>query len=341
MTDLISTDAAFAFTFGDPEPVLKDSVLDYLGLFPDLEFGYWIPPIYLLGLAKAMNANPQHNAILRFKRNMLVKWMNPSPALSLEDAKKAALDFNVFGMAYFRIVYNLLGGVIRLERRPALMMRPGVDEGVYFELRDTRFQYQPPVKYAPGEIIMIKEDDVKQDVYGVPEYFGGLQSVLLSEDATLFRRKYYKNGSHAGYILVTSDAGINEETAKVIEANIKKSKGPGNFRNMYINIPRTTSKEPVKIIPIGDIGTKDDFMSIKNITKADILAMHRMQPGIAGVIPENTSGFGDMEKIMRVYYELEVPPMQSNFLALNAYLPRRYWISFNPPQWTVNNPPMN
>jgi PBSX family phage portal protein len=325
---------SMVFSFGDPEPVLKDHMADFLGVFPDLMFGFYIPPIYLMGLAKAMNANAQHNAILRFKRNMLVKWLLPSPILSYSDAKKAALDYHVFGMCYFRKILNRFGQILRIERRPALMMRAGVDEDVYFEMRDYRYM-NAPLKYQPGEVFIIMEDDVKQEIYGIPEYFGGLQSVLLSEDATLFRRKYFRNGSHAGYILVTSDAGINDETAKMIEEQVKLSRGPGNFRNLYINIPRTSSREPVKIIPIGDIGTKDDFQAIKDITKAETLAMHRMQPGIAGVIPENTAGFGDLEKVMRVYVELEVPPMQRAFQGINDHLPRDQWIEFAEPIWNA------
>jgi PBSX family phage portal protein len=325
-----------AFSFGDPEPVLTNNLMDYLGVFIDLFWKYYIPPISLIGLANALNANPQHNAILRFKRNMLVKWLLPSTVLSHAEAKKAALDFHVFGMCYLRKIYNRFGGIIRLEHRPAMMMRKGTDEGVFFELHPWMFNYDfNPIEYAPGEVIMLKEDDVKQGIYGIPEYYGGLQSVLLSEDATLFRRKFFRNGSHMGYILVTSDAGLNEDTAKNIEEKVTKSKGPGNFRNLYINIPRTSSKEPVKVIPIGDISTKDDFTSVKNITKAEILAMHRMQPGIAGIIPENMTGFGDLDKIMRVYCELEVTPYQQVFLGLNEYLPKRQWIGFAEPTWAL------
>jgi PBSX family phage portal protein len=331
-TETTDSGQSLAFSFGDPEPVLKDRLTDYLGVFVDVFYNYYLPPISLIGLANTENANPQHGAILRFKRNMLAKWFKPSYLLSYGEFRKAALDFQVFGMAYFQVIYNRLGGVLRLERRPALMMRRGVEPGVFYELRDYRF-YGQPIEYRPGEIVCLMEDDVKQTIYGIPEYFGGLQSVLLSEDATLFRRKYFRNGSHVGYILVTSDAGLSAETAKQIEEEVKKSRGPGNFRSMYLNIPRTSSREPVKVIPVGDIATKDDFEKVKGITKGEILAMHRMQPGIAGIIPENMTGFGDLEKVMRVYCELEVPPMQQVFLALNDILPSSGRIAFDPPVW--------
>jgi capsid portal protein len=36
--------------------------------------------------------------------------------------------------------------------------------------------------------------------YGLPEWVNALQSTLLNESATLFGRKYYDNGNHAGFI---------------------------------------------------------------------------------------------------------------------------------------------
>ncbi|BBL73982.1 phage portal protein [Methylomagnum ishizawai] len=322
------------FSFGDPEPVLKSRVPDYLGVFADSTFGYWIPPIFLEGLARSLDANAHHGPIVYFKRNMLARWFRPSPMLGYADFRKAALDWHTSGMAYFRVVRNVFGQVLRLERRPALYMRVGVEPGRFFELRTDPLYWRQPVEYQPGEIIQIKEDDPVQDIYGKPEWYGGLQSVFLREDMILFRRKYYRNGAHMGYVFVTHDAGINDETAAMIEEKIKDAKGPGNFRNLYINIGRSSaSKEPVKVIPIGDIATKDDLMSISSITRSDALAMHRMQPGIAGVMPENMTGFGDLEKVMRVYCELEVPPMQQPFLILNDILPPAGRIGFDPPVW--------
>jgi PBSX family phage portal protein len=325
--------ASFAFSFGDPEPVIKERLPDYLGLFSDAQWGYFLPPVSLPGLAATLNANAHHGAIIRFKRNMLARWFRPSPALSLLEFRKAALDWHVFGMAYFFATRNRLDQVIRLERRPALKMRRGVVPGTFFELSSPYDFGGKPTEYRPGEIIQIKEDDVAQEVYGIPEWFGGLQSILLSEDVTLFRRRFFLNGAHVGYILVTTDAGIDTDTAAMIEAKVKEAKGPGNFRNLYLNIPRSTSREPVKVVPVGDIATKDDLVSIKQIMESEALAMHRMQPGISGVIPRNITGFGDLEKVAKVYLTFEVPPMQQPFLALNDVLPPAGRISFDDPAW--------
>ena len=81
-----------------------------------------------------------------------------------------------------------------------------------------------------------------------------------------------------------------------------------------------------------DIGTKDEFECIESITCGEIFSMHPIYPGLSGVIPESNSGFGDMEKIMRVYHELEVGAMQQPFLELNELLGKQA-VVFREPDW--------
>lgn len=50
-------------------------------------------------------------------------------------------------------------------------------------------------------IFQIRECDINQEIYSTPKYLAAIQSVLLNESVTLFRRKYYNNGSHAEFIL--------------------------------------------------------------------------------------------------------------------------------------------
>ena len=56
-----------------------------------------------------------------------------------------------------------------------------------------------PHKFAPGSVFHLLEPDINQELYGMPEYLSALNSAWLNESATLFRRKYYQNGAHAGY----------------------------------------------------------------------------------------------------------------------------------------------
>tara|TARA_R110002050_G_scaffold57423_3_gene128935 strand:- start:80897 stop:81904 length:1008 start_codon:yes stop_codon:yes gene_type:complete len=320
--------ASHAFSFGDPEPVLNNNITDYLAVFLDMHGEYYRPPVSLSGLADIMTANPHHNSILHFKKNMVLKWFTPSKLMTYNTLQKLALDYVVTGMMYVQVFTNAFKKPVRTAHLPSISMRRGKKPGQFFKLNKDGSK----IEFKPGEVIQIIEPDIKQSIYGTPEYLGGIQAVLLSEEAGLFRRKYYSNGAHMGYILVTNDADLDDETAKVIEEKVRSSKGPGNFRSLYLNIGKSSSKEPVQVIPVGDISTKDEFERVKNITRDEILSMHRMQPGLSGIMPDNTGGFGDLEKIMRVYHELEIGALQQPFLELNEHLGAGV-VSFKDPVW--------
>jgi capsid portal protein len=68
------------------------------------------------------------------------------------------------------------------------------------------------------------------------------------------------------------------------------------------------------------VAAKDDFASIKNTSRDDILAAHRVPPQLLGMIPTNAGGFGDVEKATRVFIANEVAPIQARMLGLNKVL---------------------
>jgi hypothetical protein len=49
-------------------------------------------------------------------------------------------------------------------------------------------------------------------------------------------------------------------------------------------------------------------------------------------MPETNGGFGDIEKIMRVYHELEIGALQQPFLEINQHLGAGA-VSFREPAW--------
>lgn len=88
-----------------------------------------------------------------------------------------------------------------------------------------------------GSIHHLLEPDVNQEVYGLPEYLGALHTAWLNESSTLFRRRYYQNGSHAGFILYVTDPAQNQDDIDDLRAALKSAKGPGNFRNLFYYAP--------------------------------------------------------------------------------------------------------
>ena len=54
-------------------------------------------------------------------------------------------------------------------------------------------------------MIFIKQYDPQQQVYGIPDYIGGIHAALLNSEATIFRRRYYHNGAHTGGVFYCND----------------------------------------------------------------------------------------------------------------------------------------
>lgn len=190
-----------------------------------------------------------------------------------------------------------------------------MNDGEYFFIK----RFLEEHAFAPGSIFHLYEPDVAQEIYGIPEYLSAMQSAFLNEGATLFRRRYYLNGSHAGFVFFLSDAHVADQDVEAIRQALRDSKGPGNFRNLFLHAPNG-KKDGVQIIPISEVAAKDEFLGIKNTTRDDILAAHRVPPQLLGVVPTNSGGFGDVGKASNVFFRNEIEPLQTRMLEINDWL---------------------
>jgi len=302
-----------AFSFGDPEPVLsRATMLDMLECWDNRR--WYEPPIPLDGLARAFRASPHHSSAIILKRNLLAASLDPTRWLTRKTFSGMVQDYLVMGNAYAQEVRNQLGGVMRLDHCLAKYTRRGVEPGRFWWVPG----YRNEQEFEPGTVHQLLAPDINQEIYGLPEYLSALQSALLNENATLFRRRYYENGSHAGYILYATGDFANDDVDAMRDA-LKRAKGPGNFRNMFVHSP-SGKENGIKIIPIAEVGAKDEFLGIKNTTRDDVLAAHRVPPQLLGIIPANAGGFGDPAKALDSFFELEIEPLQSVFLELNDQL---------------------
>ncbi|HEY9133664.1 MAG TPA: hypothetical protein VIM98_18075 [Dyella sp.] len=141
----------------------------------------------------------------------------------------------------------------------------------------------------------------------------------LCANWALFRRCYYDNGSHAGFILYVSDPAQSPGDIDAIREALRKSKRPGNFRNLFMYSPNG-KKDGVQLIPISEVATRDDFAAIKITSRDDLFAAHRVPPQLLGIIPNNTGGFGDVEKARSAFNALEIEPLQVVMTAINDQL---------------------
>lgn len=309
-----SSAGAMAFSFGDPVPVLdRREILDYAEC---LNAGRWYePPVSWEGLARSYRAAVHHGSAIQVKRNILVSTFQPHRLLSRSDFARWVLDYLTFGNGYMERRDSRLKTALALKPALAKYVRRGGDLGRYWFVPSFGIEHE----FAEGSLFHLMEPDINQEVYGLPEYLASLSAAWLNESATLFRRKYYLNGSHAGFILYMTDAAQNEQDVNGLRKALKDSKGPGNFRNLFVYAPNG-KKDGLQVIPVSEVAAKDEFFNIKNVTRDDIMAAHRVPPQLMGIIPNNTGGFGDAGKAAQVFYHHEVVPLQERFKELNQWL---------------------
>lgn len=303
-----------AFSFGDPEGVLDRRELgQYFEMWHN---GRWYePPLPMGRLAQTFNMSPYHRSAVALKVNLLVAQQNASRWLASDTFERFALDFIQMGNAYLEWIPNLGGRLARADHAPALHMRPGLEAGKFWFVNGPLGSVH---EFDVGRIFHLQQPDVAQEVYGLPEWLSALQSGLLSENATLFRRRYYLNGAHAGFVFYLSEPLADQETADAITAKLGQAKGIGNFKNMFVHIPNG-KKDGIQIMPIADVTAKDEFTAVKTISRDDMLAAHRTPPQMIGVIPQNNGGFGKMSETRDGYYEIEIVPIARRMLRMNAW----------------------
>ncbi|MDN4572663.1 phage portal protein [Pandoraea cepalis] len=311
----VSTAAkAEAFTFGDPVAVLdRREILSYVEC---MRMGKWYePPLSWDGLGRSFLSAPHHSSAIFVKRNILSLTFMPHPLLSRAEFEKFALNFLIFGNAYFERRRNRFGGTVALKAALTKYVRRGLELDRYWWVPEVGQETQ----FEVGDVFHLMEPDLHQEVYGLPEYLAALNSAWLNESATLFRRRYYKNGSHAGFILYMTDAAHEQKDVDAMREAIRSAKGPGNFRNLFMYAPNG-KKDGIQLLPVSEVAAKDEFFNIKNVTRDDLLAAHRVPPQLMSVLPNNTGGFGDVTKAARVFGINEVQPLQERMKAVNEWI---------------------
>ena len=315
--DATPNSKAMAFTFGDAESVLdRRELTDYFEIWHN---GRWFePPLPMDRLCQVFNMAPHHRSAIALKTNLLTSLHQPTDQLGSDDFERFALDFLQMGNGYLEKVPNIRGGLARARHAPARHVRAPKEAGGFFFVGLGGVGLQSEHRFAEGAIFQLQQPDVAQELYGLPEWLSALQSGLLNENATLFRRRYYLNGAHAGFILYVNDAFADQKTADKIADKMKSAKGVGNFKNMFLYIPGG-KKEGVQILPIADVAAKDEFSGVKNISRDDMLAAHRVPPQLIGIVPTNSGGFGKVGEALDTFVQIEIVPIMRRMLAMNRF----------------------
>ena len=283
----------------------------------DESTGYYTPPVEPETLAGYLAKSGFHGSIVQARARILASDYVENDILDFQSLWSLAMDLVTFGQCCFQIVRNLLGQPIRLQHAPMQPMRIG-RSGRWCRVT----KHNDTVWYNDKEIYHVKLYDPNQNVYGLPDYLSGLEAALLGGEALTFRRRYYANGAHLGYILYTTEPNLSPAAEEKINKSFEASKGVGNFKSIYVNIPNGHEKG-VQVIPIGESKAKDEFEAIKKVTSQEVMVAHRFPAGLSGIMPlEGSAGLGDPQKYAETYYKTEVRPMQKLLESVNRIMPK-------------------
>ncbi len=306
------TDKFDVFTWGDDSAI---SIMDALGCMDNGQ--YFEPTINLDDLLGLLNKGVHHSSAIGAKLNILKSTFVPTKYLSRAEFEKLAFNFLVTGNGYLEATRNRFGEVLYFKARLSLYMRRASNLKDFCYIRDSFLGLKFDT-ICGDDIAHILQPDLRQEVYGVPYYLAGINSIELNASATKFRRRYYDNGSHAGFILYSTDPGISDPDWENIKKQLAAAKGNGNFKNMALRSASGKS-DALTLIPISEVAAKDEFLNIKTVSQEDMLAIHRVPPALMGIVPKSAGGNGDVEKSARVFAKNEVAPIQESFKAINEH----------------------
>ncbi|SNY63936.1 hypothetical protein SAMN02744775_01090 [Enterobacter sp. CC120223-11] len=88
--------------------------------------------------------------------------------------------------------------------------------------------------------------------------------------------------------------------------------------NLFFYAPNGKT-DGIKIVPLSEVATKDDFFNIKKVSASDLLDAHRIPFQLMGGKPENVGSVGDVEKVAKVFVRNELRPLQSRCIELNEW----------------------
>lgn len=304
--------------FSNPTSIMNSDILGYLEVA--LIDGLYEPPIALDTLAKALRVNPMHASAIEFKRNTLSFATTTNELLTSRDYKRFIHDYFTFGNAYLQIIRNHggVGHVVGIKHIPALYIRRRDD--LNYTYKPHAYSNQGRIDFKAGQIFHLADYDIAQELYGVPSHVSGLSSIWLNDDATLFRRQYYRNGQHAGYLLYMNEPNMTKEQEEEIKAKLKAKEGMA-FKNMFVNAKGKDTKSP-ELKPIGQVEAKDSFKDVKIQTTNDVLALHRVPIELMSIRREGITSL-DLDKVDWLFYKNEVLPLANSTMELNDFIGKK------------------
>lgn len=303
------------WSLGAPEPVLdSNGVLDYLHCYWNGE--YWEPPVDRYGLNRLRHASVYHPSAMQAKINMVMGTTEivDKSMITYDDIEALISDLEFFGDFHVQGILSRTKKVVRLKHAHSIYTRRLEDKNQFGFVRPGEEMHT----FKKGAVLQVRKFDTTQEMYGLPGYLASINAILLKENALLFRRKYYKNNAHMGFILYISDPAIGDPAIDKIEKSLKDAKGPGNFKNMVIHSPNG-DKDAIQLVSVSEFAAKDEFLNVNRVAMADQLAIHRVPWQLMGILPDTNTPAGNMPDVATVFAMNEIKPFHRKLDSINQF----------------------
>jgi capsid portal protein len=95
------------------------------------------------------------------------------------------------------------------------------------------------------------------------------------------------------------------------------SRGLVNLRNLFMYAPNG-KRVSLWLIPVSEVTAKEEFFIIKNVTRDDSRAAHRIPTQLTGIVSSNTGGFDATDTAAEVFRRNEIEQLQQRFARPNG-----------------------
>ena len=269
---------------------------------------------YILG--EGLVASKGSDLEMKAKINAYIKELEESGVLP-----KMVLDFEYTDGLYLEVILNKKKTDFTLEYIPFNKMRTNKEMDTFWYSNDWSKQRQDPEKTGLKEFDAFDPDNWKQgknstifyfkilkprkgsdpNVYPLPTYIGGTQSIETEIECSNYGLSEIKSGFSAGSILNFYNGIPKPEERKALKKQIRDElTGTDNSGQFIINFA-TSRDRGSEVVPLNGNDLPERYTNVKKDAMKSIFTSHRVSsPALFGVQQDGVA-FGTAQEIAEQY----------------------------------------
>ncbi|PJB24070.1 MAG: hypothetical protein CO113_15925, partial [Elusimicrobia bacterium CG_4_9_14_3_um_filter_62_55] len=235
-------------------------------------------------------------------------FANPNPQDTfVEILDDITRDSFVFGNAFTEVVRGLGGKPREMWTLDAPSMRVRIDpHGLilgYVQVPAVALGGKSDVAFEPREVMHNKLGTKGSALYGLSPLASLILPVTVDKFAQIYNRAFFLNGAKIRGAYVMKDA-----TPEQVERNREFLKA--RAKDMNLAQADLVLEGPVEFKQIGTTQKDMEFLSLREFTRNEILAVYGVPPAMVSIIETGNIGAGTGDTQRQNFYEETVAPFQ-------------------------------